>query len=112
VISKISISFTGKSREPVKNVVPFRPQRTSDEFKEDVTQKDLEARKRLLALEGRMQHRDSEMAALRTELLRHSQAQESTSGVLCDLCVAVIVIFELLSCTAYLYDDRENRNII
>jgi hypothetical protein len=79
VISKTSISFTGKSREPVKNVVPFRPQRTSDEFKEDVTRKDLEARKRFLALEGRMRHRDSEMAALRTEPSRHLQAQESTS---------------------------------
>jgi hypothetical protein len=54
----------------------------SDELKEDVTQKDLEARKRLLALEERMQHRDSEIAALRTELSRHSQAQESTSDVL------------------------------
>jgi hypothetical protein len=56
--------------------------RESDELKDDVTQKDLEARKRLLALEERMQHRDSEIAALRTELLRHLQAQESTSELL------------------------------
>jgi hypothetical protein len=37
-------------------------------LKEDVTQKDLEARKRLLVLEERMQQRDYEIAALRTEL--------------------------------------------
>jgi hypothetical protein len=43
----------------------------SDELKEDVTQKDLEARKRLLALEERMQQRDCEIAVFRTELSRH-----------------------------------------
>jgi hypothetical protein len=45
----------------------------SDELKEDVTQKDLEAR---------MQHRDSEIAALRTELSRHMRLQESCSELL------------------------------
>jgi hypothetical protein len=54
----------------------------SDELKEDVMQKDLEARKRLLALEERMQHRECEIAALRTELSRHSQTHESTSALL------------------------------
>jgi hypothetical protein len=53
--------------------------RESDDFKEDVTLKDLEARKRLLALEERMQQSDCEIVALRTELLRHSRAQESAS---------------------------------
>jgi hypothetical protein len=41
--------------------------RESDELKEDVMLKDLEARKRLLALEERMQQHDSEIAALRTD---------------------------------------------
>jgi hypothetical protein len=53
--------------------------RESDDFKEDGTQKDLEARKRLLALEERMQQRDFGIVSLRTELLRHLWLQESSS---------------------------------
>jgi hypothetical protein len=53
--------------------------RESDEFKADEMLKDLEARKRLLAMEERMQQRDREIAALRTELSRHSQAQKLCS---------------------------------
>jgi hypothetical protein len=51
--------------------------RESADFKEDVTQKDLEARKRLSVLEERMQQRDREIARLRTESSRHSRLPES-----------------------------------
>jgi hypothetical protein len=51
--------------------------RESDELKEDMRQKDMEARKHLLAVEDRMQQRDCEIASLRTELPRHSRMQES-----------------------------------
>jgi hypothetical protein len=44
--------------------------RESEHFKEDVTLKDLEAQKRLSALEERMPQRDCEIATLRTELTR------------------------------------------
>jgi hypothetical protein len=54
----------------------------SEELKEDVTHKDLEGRKRLLGLEERMQQRECEIVALRTELSRHLQAQESSSELL------------------------------
>jgi hypothetical protein len=56
--------------------------RESDNFKEEATLKDLEARKRLLVLEERMQQRCCEIVALRTELLRHLLAQESSSEAL------------------------------
>jgi hypothetical protein len=56
--------------------------RESDDLTEEGTLKDLEARKRLLALEERMQRRDSEIAALRTELSRHFRGEESTSEAL------------------------------
>jgi hypothetical protein len=56
--------------------------RESDDFKEDGMLKDLEARKRLLALEERMEQRDCEIASLRIELSRHLRAQESTSEAL------------------------------
>jgi hypothetical protein len=54
----------------------------SEELKEDVTQKDLEARKRLSLLEERIQQRDREIAALRTELSRHMRLHESCSELL------------------------------
>jgi short-subunit dehydrogenase len=41
--------------------------RESHDLKEDVTQIDFEARKRLSALEERMQQRECEIVALRTE---------------------------------------------
>jgi hypothetical protein len=53
--------------------------RESCGLKESVTLKDLEARKRLLALEERMQQRDCEIAALQSELSQHFQAQELSS---------------------------------
>jgi hypothetical protein len=53
--------------------------RESDELKEDVRLKDLEARKRLSALEERMQQRNSEIVALRQEPLRYWRVQESFS---------------------------------
>jgi hypothetical protein len=56
--------------------------RESDDLNEDVTLKDLEARKRLLALEEGMQQHDCEIAALRTELSRQSRLQESSSELL------------------------------
>jgi hypothetical protein len=56
--------------------------RESDDFKEDVIQKDLEARQRLSVLEERMRGHDRELSVLRTTLFRHSRAQESTSEAL------------------------------
>jgi hypothetical protein len=56
--------------------------RESDDLKKDGMLQDLKARKRLLALEERMEHHDHEIAVLRIELSRHSRAQESSSGVL------------------------------
>jgi hypothetical protein len=53
--------------------------RLADNLTEDVMLKVLEARRRLAALEDRLRQRDCEMAALLTELSRHSQAQESAS---------------------------------
>jgi hypothetical protein len=66
-------------RELAERLSQFRE---SDDFKEDGTQKDLEARKRLLALEERMQQRECDIAALRTELSRQFRAQESASEAL------------------------------
>jgi hypothetical protein len=56
--------------------------RESDDLNEYGTQTDLEARKRLLALEERMQRRDCEILVLRTELSRHLRVLESASEVL------------------------------
>jgi hypothetical protein len=53
--------------------------RESDDLKEDVTLNDFEARKRLSALEERMQQHDREIAALRADLSRHLRLQESSS---------------------------------
>jgi hypothetical protein len=53
--------------------------RESDDFKEDVRLKDLEARKCLSVLEERMQQGDHEMSVLRTERSRHLRVQESAS---------------------------------
>jgi hypothetical protein len=53
--------------------------RESDDFKEDVMLKDLEARQRLSALVERMQQRDREIATLRTELIQHLRVHESSS---------------------------------
>jgi hypothetical protein len=53
--------------------------RESDDLTEEGMLKDLEARKRFMALEERMQERDYEIAALRTELSRQSRVQESAS---------------------------------
>jgi predicted RNase H-like nuclease (RuvC/YqgF family) len=54
--------------------------RESEEFKEEVTQEDLETRKRLAALEERMQQRDREIAALQTELSQQQHNQEAVLG--------------------------------
>jgi hypothetical protein len=51
----------------------------SREIEEEGMLKDLEARKRLLALEERMQQRDREIEVLRTELSRQLWVQESSS---------------------------------
>jgi hypothetical protein len=56
--------------------------RESDEFKEDGTLKNGEARERLSALEERKQQRDCEIAALQTELSRHMRLHESCSELL------------------------------
>jgi hypothetical protein len=54
--------------------------RESDDFKEEGTQDDLEARKRLGSLEERMQQRDHEIAALQTELSQQQHNQEAVLG--------------------------------
>jgi hypothetical protein len=51
--------------------------RASDDFKEQATTEDLEARKRISALEERMQQRDDDVASLRCELLRQAEVHES-----------------------------------
>jgi hypothetical protein len=66
-------------RELAERLSQFRE---SDGFQEDGPQKDLEARKRLSALEERIQQRDCDIAALRTELSRQLRAQESASEAL------------------------------
>jgi hypothetical protein len=53
--------------------------RESGDLQEDVTLTDLETRKRLSALEERMQRRDCEIAVLQTKLSRHSRVQKSRS---------------------------------
>jgi hypothetical protein len=54
--------------------------RKSNDFKEDETLEDLEARKRLTALEERMQQRDQEVAALQSELSQQQHNQEALLG--------------------------------
>jgi hypothetical protein len=56
--------------------------RESDDFKDDGTLKDFEVRKRLSALEERMQQHNCEIAALQTELLQHLRVHESSSEAL------------------------------
>jgi hypothetical protein len=51
--------------------------RDSDDSKEAETRKDAEARRRLSALEERVQQRHHQIASLQCELMRRSQAQES-----------------------------------
>jgi hypothetical protein len=50
--------------------------RASDDFKEQTTTEDLEARRRLSVLEERMHQRDQEIVALRCEVSRQSRVQE------------------------------------
>jgi hypothetical protein len=64
--------------------------RESDDLKGDLILKDFEARKCLSALQERMQQRDCEIAALRTELLRHSRVQESSSETSFDADVSAL----------------------
>jgi hypothetical protein len=64
-------------RELAAQVSQFRE---SEEFKEEGTLKDFEARKRLAALEERIQRRDCEIAALRTELSQQQHNQEAVLG--------------------------------
>jgi hypothetical protein len=53
--------------------------RFSEAFKDAETVKDSEARRRLWALEERLQRREHEIASLQCEFLRRSQAQESAT---------------------------------
>jgi hypothetical protein len=66
-------------RELAERLSQFRG---SEAFKEDVTLKDSEVRERLFVLEERMQQRDHDIAALRTELSRHSAVQDLSSEAL------------------------------
>jgi hypothetical protein len=56
--------------------------RECEDLKEEVTQKDFEARQHLSGLEEGMQQHDCEIAALWTEQSRHLRLQESSSEAL------------------------------
>jgi hypothetical protein len=80
-------NFTGLSqlcdefgfRDLVERLSEFR---AAKHLKEPTTTEDLEAGKRLAALEEQMQQRDKEIAALQSELSRESQIRESAVGAL------------------------------